>query len=91
MVFCGSHCGISVGEDGLPSMGVQDIAEFRALSESVVLYPSDAVSAEKAVELAANIGSESVYIRTNRPKTSVFYDNNEVFEIGKCKVAKKSE
>ena len=55
------------------------------------MYPSDAVSAEKAVELAANIVNESIYIRTNRPKTAVFYDNGEVFEIGKCKVAKKSE
>jgi len=88
MAFCGSHCGVSVGEDGLPSMGLQDIAEFRALSESIVLYPSDAVAAERAVELAANILTDTVYIRTNRPKTNVFYDNNEKFEIGKSKVVR---
>ena len=88
MAFCGSHCGASVGEDGLPSMGLQDIAEFRALSESIVLYPSDAVSTERAVELAANVVSDTVYIRTNRPKTVVFYDNNEHFEIGKSKVVR---
>lgn len=52
------------------------------------MYPSDAVSTEKAVELAANIETDTVYIRTNRPKTSVFYDNNEEFKIGKSKVVR---
>lgn len=35
-------------------MGLEDICMFRAVPNSTVFYPSDAVSTEKAVELAAN-------------------------------------
>ncbi len=48
--FCGSHAGVSIGEDGSSQMGLEDIAMFRTLQNSVVLYPSDAVSTEKLVE-----------------------------------------
>lgn len=46
-------------------MGLEDIAMFRAIPNSVVLYPGDAVSAERCVELAANHHG-IVYIRTGR-------------------------
>ena len=50
----GSHCGVSIGEDGPSQMALEDIAMFRSLPGCTVFYPSDAVSAERAVELAAN-------------------------------------
>jgi transketolase len=65
MVFCGSHVGVSIGEDGPSQMGLEDIAMFRALADSTVFYPSDAVSAERAVELSANLKGIR-YIRTSR-------------------------
>lgn len=65
-------------------MGLEDIAMFRAIPNSVVLYPSDAVSAERAVELAAN-HKGIVYIRTGRNPVEVHYDVTEKFEIGKLK------
>ncbi len=37
----GSHAGVSIGEDGPSQMALEDLAEFRALGNSVVLYPSD--------------------------------------------------
>jgi len=43
-------------------MALEDLGLFRALPGSMVLYPSDAVSMEKAVELAANFRG-IVYIR----------------------------
>src|SRR5215471_242002 len=51
--FCGSHCGVSIGEDGPSQMGLEDIAMFRPIPNSVVLYPSDAVSTERLVSEAA--------------------------------------
>jgi len=90
LVLCGSHAGISIGEDGPSQMGLEDIAMFRALIDSTVLYPSDAVSAERLTELAAH-ESGVVYIRTTRPKTPVIYDNNEEFPIGGSKVLRVSE
>jgi transketolase len=90
LVLCGSHAGVSIGEDGPSQMGLEDIAMFRALIESTVLYPADAVSAERLTEAAAQ-ESGVVYIRTTRPKTPVIYDNDEEFPIGASKVLRASE
>jgi transketolase len=89
LVLCGSHAGVSVGEDGPSQMGLEDIAMFRALIESVVLYPADAVSAERLTEAAAREDG-IVYIRTTRPKTPVIYGNEEEFPIGGSKVLRSS-
>jgi transketolase len=40
----GSHAGVSIGEDGPSQMGLEDLAAFRAVHFSTVLYPSDAYS-----------------------------------------------
>ena len=70
-------------------MGLEDLAMFRAVPESVVLYPGDPVAAERLVaEAAAHEGI--VYIRTSRPKTPVIYSNDEQFPIGGCKVLRES-
>ncbi|CDW52079.1 transketolase protein 2 like [Trichuris trichiura] len=87
---CGSHAGISIGEDGPSQMGLEDIAMFRSLPGSTVLYPSDAVSCERAVELVARQPG-ICFIRTSRPNTPVIYDNNETFSIGKSKIIRKSD
>jgi transketolase len=87
--ICGSHAGVSIGEDGASQMGIEDIAMFRSLPNSYVFYPSDAVSAEKLIELSSEIKGLK-YIRTTRNKTKVLYGNNEKFEIGGFKVIKNS-
>ena len=87
--YAGSHCGVSIGEDGPSQMGLEDIAMFRAIPGAAVLYPSDAVAAERLVaEAAAHEGI--VYLRTSRPKTAVLYDAAESFPIGGCKVVRES-
>lgn len=87
--FAGSHCGVSIGEDGPSQMGLEDIAMFRSVPNCTVFYPSDAVSAERSVEIAANTKG-ICFIRTSRPATSVLYKNDEDFAIGKAKILKKS-
>lgn len=87
--FVGSHCGVSIGEDGPSQMGLEDIALFRTIPGSTVFYPSDAVSTERAVELAANTKGVC-FIRTSRPNTAVIYSNEEKFAAGKAKVVKQS-
>ena len=79
----GSHVGVSIGEDGTSQMGLEDLALFRAIPNAAVFYPSDAVSAERAVVLAANYPGIA-YIRTTRGGTPVVYDTHAVFEIGKA-------
>ncbi|XP_017003708.3 transketolase-like protein 2 [Drosophila takahashii] len=86
--FVGSHCGCSIGEDGPSQMGLEDIAMFRTIPGSTIFYPSDAVSTERAVELAANTKGVC-FIRTSRPNTCVIYDNEEPFTIGRGKVVRQ--
>jgi len=73
------------GVDGPSQMGLEDLAMFRAISGSTVFYPSDAVSTERAVELAANTRG-ICFIRSSRPNVPVIYANDEQFSIGKAKV-----
>jgi len=88
--FCGSHAGVSIGQDGPSQMGLEDIAMFRTILNSVVLYPADAVSADKLVEEAAK-HQGMVYIRTTRKDTPIIYPNGEEFPIGGSKVLRRSE
>jgi transketolase len=87
--FAGSHAGTSIGEDGPSQMALEDIAMFRTIHDGVVLYPSDAVSTEKSVELAA-LHKGIVYIRTTRMKTPILYDTDERFAIGGSKILRES-
>ncbi len=89
LVFCGSHAGVSIGEDGPSQMGLEDIALFRALPGSTVLYPSDAVSAARLTELAAETEG-IVYLRTSRPKTALLYAADETFTVGGSKLLRSS-
>ncbi|CAH1103607.1 unnamed protein product [Psylliodes chrysocephalus] len=88
--FVGSHCGVSIGEDGPSQMGLEDLALFRSIPGSTVFYPADAVSTERAIELAANTKGIT-FTRLNRPNTPVIYSNNHVFVVGKANVVKKSD
>ena len=88
--FIGSHAGVSIGQDGPSQMGLEDIAMMRSILNSVVLYPSDAVSTEKLVKEAAK-HKGIVYIRTTRSATPVIYSDNEEFPIGGAKVLKASD
>jgi transketolase len=86
----GSHAGVSIGQDGPSQMGLEDIAMFRTVLDSVVLYPCDAVSAERLVEAAA-AHRGLVYIRTTREASPVIYGGEEEFVIGGSKVLRKSD
>jgi transketolase len=88
--FVGSHSGISIGEDGASQMGLEDIAMFGVLPDTVILHPSDAVSTIKLLpHLVVHQGIS--YLRTLRPKTPILYDKSEHFEIGGSKILKKSD
>uniref|UniRef100_A0A6Q2XFL5 transketolase n=1 Tax=Esox lucius TaxID=8010 RepID=A0A6Q2XFL5_ESOLU len=87
--LCGSHCGLSIGEDGPSLMSLEDMAMFRAIPTATIFYPSDGVSIEKAVELAASTKGVC-YIRTSRPENPIIYNSNEDFHVGQAKVVYQS-
>jgi len=87
--LCGSHVGVSIGEDGPSQMGLEDIAMMRAVHGSVVLYPSDPnQTAQLVAEMADQPGIS--YIRTTREALPALYGPDEQFHIGGSKVVRQS-
>jgi transketolase len=87
--YAGSHVGVSIGEDGPSQMGLEDLAMARAVPNCTVFYPSDAVSTERLIGLAAYHDGPA-YIRTSRPKTPILYSNDETFTVGGSKTLRSS-
>jgi transketolase len=85
----GSHAGVGIGPDGPSQMGLEDIASFRTIWGSTVLYPSDANQTARLVVESAD-RSGVVYMRTTRGKTPVIYGPDETFPIGGSRVVRSS-
>jgi transketolase len=88
--LCGSHCGVSIGQDGPSQMALEDIAMIAAIPNSVILYPSDGISAYKLTEVAANYNDGISYLRTTRADTAVLYSHDTTFTAGGCKILRQS-
>jgi transketolase len=86
----GTHSGVSIGEDGGSQMGLEDLASIAAEPTFTVLYPSDATSTWRAVELAAE-HSGPCYLRLGRPEAAILYGPETEFAIGRCQVLRTSD
>ena len=88
--LCGSHAGVSIGEDGPSQMALEDIASIRAIHGSTVLYPSDANQTAKLVAAMADLNGIS-FMRTTRGNTAVIYAADEEFPVGGSKVVREGD
>jgi transketolase len=88
--LCGSHAGVSIGEDGPSQMALEDLAAFRAVHGSTVLYPSDANQTAKLVEAMADLDG-IVFLRTTRANTPVIYEPGDEFPVGGSTVVRSSD
>jgi transketolase len=88
--LCGSHAGVSIGEDGPSQMALEDIAALRAVHGSTVLHPCDANQTARLVARMADLDG-IVYLRTLRPATPVLYEPDEDFEIGGSRTLRQGE
>jgi transketolase len=88
--LCGSHAGVSIGEDGPSQMALEDIASIRAIHGSTVLYPSDGNQTAKLVAAMADLDGIS-FMRTTRGNTAVIYGADEDFPVGGSKVAREGD
>ena len=88
--LCGSHAGVSIGQDGPSQMGLEDLAMMRAVAGSTVLYPCDA---NQTAQLVAAMADREgiVYLRTTREKTPVIYPSEQRFAIGSSAVVRASD
>jgi transketolase len=88
--LCGSHAGVSIGEDGPSQMGLEDLAALRAVAGSTVLYPCDGNQTAQLVAAIADREGIS-YVRTTRANTPVIYEPDERFVIGGSRVLQASD
>jgi transketolase len=88
--LCGSHAGVSIGEDGPSQMALEDIAMFRAVYGSTVLYPCDPNQTAHLVKTMADAPG-ILYLRTTREKMPVIYPPGDLFPIGGSRVVRESE
>jgi transketolase len=88
--LCGSHAGVSIGEDGPSQMGLEDLAALRAVHGSTVLYPSDANQTAKLVEAMVDLDG-IVFLRTTRGESPVIYEAGEAFPVGGARVVRSSD
>lgn len=80
--ICGTHAGVTVGEDGATHQMLEDINLMRGLPNMTVISTSDDVQTKWAVEEISKIDGP-VYLRLARIATPVIYEENQKFEIGK--------
>jgi transketolase len=86
----GSHAGASIGQDGPSQMGLEDLAAFRAVHGSSVLYPCDAN--QTAALVAAMADGEGIrYLRTTRGASPVIYPPGTDFAIGGATVLREGD
>lgn len=83
----GSHAGVAIGEDGPSQMALEDLAAFRAVHGSTVLYPCDANQTVQLVAAMADLPGIS-YLRTSRGAMPVIYPPDEQFPVGGSKVVR---
>ena len=81
--ICGSHAGVTVGEDGATHQMLEDINIMKGLPNMKVFCPSDDVQTKWLVEEVSEI-SGPCYIRTARLASQIIYDDDKKFKIGKA-------
>jgi transketolase len=86
----GSHAGVSIGQDGPSQMALEDLAAFRAVHGSTVLYPCDGNQTAALTTLMADLPGVS-YLRTTRGDTPVIYEPDERFAVGGSRVLRSSD
>lgn len=80
--ICGTHAGVTVGEDGATHQMLEDLSLMRSIPNMTVLCTSDDVQTRWVIKEMAKIDGP-VYIRLARVATPVIYNENQKFEIGK--------
>jgi len=81
--ICGSHAGVTVGEDGATHQMLEDINIMKGLPNMTVFCPSDDVQTKWVVKEASKINGPC-YIRTCRLASNIIYEENQEFEVGKA-------
>lgn len=81
--LCGSHAGVSIGEDGPSQMGIEDVSLACSLPGFTVVVPADEPATHKAVEALGKLRTPA-YLRAGRPNVPIVYEHGCDFQLGKA-------
>jgi transketolase len=81
VTILGVGSGLSYGADGPTHHGVQDVAVMRTLPNLAIFNPSDYVSAQAAVRMAA-ARRRPAFIRMDKDQVPALYSENHDFSAG---------
>lgn len=84
----GTHCGITVGEDGATHQALEDVSLMRGLPYMTVIVPADASECKQALEFAAE-HEGPVYIRITRNNLPDIYPSDYKFDPHKAVLLKE--
>ena len=83
--ICGTHAGISVGEDGASHQALEDISCMRTLPNMTVIVPADEKETESVIEWAAQYNGPA-YIRLGRAGVDDVTQDGYAFKPGVANV-----
>ena len=81
--ICGTHAGVTVGEDGATHQMLEDLGLMRGIPNMTVICPSDDIQTRYLVNAMAEYEGPC-YLRLCRAATPVIYEEGTKFEIGKA-------
>lgn len=79
----GSHGGISLGQDGVSQMSIEDIALAMTFPGFAVVCPADEVATRLATRAIAEWPGPA-FMRVGRPKAPIVYEHGCPFTLGKA-------
>ena len=88
--ICGTHAGITVGEDGASHQALEDIAIMRAIPNMVVIQPCDGKETAEVIKFASEYVGP-VYVRLGRSAVEDVFDASYTFTLGKGKVLRQGK
>ena len=88
--ICGTHAGVTTGEDGASHQVLEDLAIMRVLPNMRVIVPSDGLETEQAIRAVA-ADKLPAYVRLSRMKTPLFLPADHQFEIGKISTLREGD
>ncbi len=88
-IYVGTHAGVHIGPDGASQMGLEDVAMFRSLSNTTILYPADAVATQRLWSLLGSAKGIN-YLRLTRSDMPIIYSGKQKFQIGGSHIWRKS-
>lgn len=85
--ICGTHAGITVGEDGVSHQAIEDIAIMRVIPDVDIFVPADEMETRAVIEYVSHTPNPT-YVRLSRASSEDVYDSEDI-DVTKIRVLRQ--